>query len=294
MDSFSIGGHVSASGGILKAFDNAKDIGATFVQIFTQSPRMWRATQISDKDAKTFRSRLSDSSVPLIGVVTHASYLINLASVDSEIFSKSKNALASNIESASRIGAQGVVLHVGSHKGLGLDAVFDQIIESISTAISGLGENCRLLLENTAGQGGSVGVDFNEIKRIIDGLGGDPRIGVCIDTQHLFASGISFSSIEEADKVMDMIDATIGLSRIGCIHLNDSKVPQSSFRDRHENLGEGFIGEAALANFISHPTLREVPIILEVPGAGDGPRKSDINKAIEIMTHGINTRANQH
>lgn len=294
MDSFLIGGHVSASGGILKAFDNAKEIGATYAQIFTQSPRMWRSTRISDEDAETFRSRLSDSSVSLTGVVTHASYLINLASMDSAIFSKSQNALASNIESASRIGAQAVVLHVGSHKGLGLDAVLDQIVESISNAISGLDKNCRLLLENTAGQGGSVGVDFKEIKRIIDGLGGDQRIGVCIDTQHLFASGVSFSSIDEADKVMEMIDETIGLSRIGCIHLNDSKVPQGSFRDRHENLGQGFIGESALANFISHPTLREVPIILEVPGSGDGPRKADINKAKNIMKHGLKARANQH
>lgn len=293
MDSFLIGGHVSASGGILKAFDNAKDIGATYAQIFTQSPRMWKPAQISDKDAETFRSRLADSSVPLIGVVTHASYLINLASVDPVIFSKSQAALVSNVESASRIGANGIVLHVGSHKGLGLDAVLDQIVKTISSAISRLGENCRLLLENTAGQGGSVGVDFEEIRRIIDGLGGDRRIGVCIDTQHLFASGISFSTVEEADKVMEMIDATIGLSRIGCIHLNDSKVPQGSFRDRHENLGQGFIGESALANLISHPSLREVPIILEVPGSGDGPREADIARAIEIMKSGISSRANQ-
>lgn len=293
MESFLIGGHVSASGGILKAFDNAKDIGATYAQIFTQSPRMWRPAQISDKDAEVFRARLSDSSVPLSGVVTHASYLINLASVDLSILSKSQQALASNIEAASRIGAQGIVLHVGSHKGLGLEAVLDQIVESVSAAISGLGESCRLLLENTAGQGGSVGVEFDEIQRIIDGLGGDRRVGVCIDTQHLFASGISFSSIDEADKLMELIDTSLGLSRIGCIHLNDSKVPQGSLRDRHENLGQGFIGESALACLISHPSLRDVPIILEVPGSGDGPREVDINKAREIMKSGIEARSNQ-
>lgn len=290
MEEFLIGGHVSASGGVLRAFENAEEIGANVVQIFTQSPRMWKAKQIDEAEATQFRENLSNSRFKLAEVVTHASYLINLASNDSVIIDKSREALRANIESAAMLGASGVVLHVGSHKGLGLSTVLGQIAQAIGEVLDHLGSSCKLLLENTAGQGGTVGVGFDELKRIIDALGGDDRVGLCLDTQHLFASGVSFSTIEESDGVVQQIDEIVGIERLGCIHLNDSKVAFGSMRDRHENLGRGSIGGEALAGLISHPKLRIKPMILEVPGDGKGPRAADVKMACKLLSDGIKVR----
>lgn len=281
---------MSASGGVLRAFENANEIGANVVQIFTQSPRMWKQKQIGENEAVEFRQKLADIEVPLSVVVTHASYLINLASTDPEIFAKSRMALRANIEAAVMLGAKGVVLHVGSHKGLGLDAVVKQIAESIAEVLEFLGSGCRLLLENTAGQGGSVGVGFDELHTIMNALNLDERVGICLDTQHLFASGTSYSTIDEADQVVRLIGEIVGIDRLGCIHLNDSKVALGSFRDRHENLDEGFIGGSALACLISHPDLCNKPIILEVPGDGSGPRESDIKLARRLLNEGLEFR----
>lgn len=286
MDEKLIGGHVSASGGVLKAFDNAKEIGANFAQIFTQSPRMWRAKEISDGDAEEFRQRLTSSEYELVGIVTHASYLINLASGDSDLYKKSQAALIDNLTSAAKLGARGVVLHVGSHKGAGLDGALSQISESLSAALESVDGPCRILLENTAGQGGSVGVGFIELARIIEKVDGHKRLGVCLDTQHLFASGVEFSTLPQADEIVKDLDDAIGIDRLGCIHLNDSKVHLGSQKDRHENLGDGMIGTKGLSNLISHPALKEVPLILEVPGDGGGPRKSDVDKVRELLNEG--------
>lgn len=290
MDVKLIGGHVSASGGVLKAFDNAKAIGANFAQIFTQSPRMWRAKDISDSEAEEFRQRLASSQYELVGIVTHASYLINLASSDADLYKKSCVALVDNLQSATKLGARGVVLHVGSHKGAGLEAVLSQITESLVATFESVDGPCQILLENTAGQGGSVGVGFDELARIIENMGDNERLGVCLDTQHLFASGVEFFDLAQVDGIIRNIEDTIGIDRLGCIHLNDSKVQLGSKKDRHENLGDGLIGAKALSNLISHPDLDRVPLVLEVPGDGDGPRRSDIDKARELVKEGASLR----
>lgn len=281
-----IGGHVSSSGGALKAFENAKAIGANFVQIFTQSPRMWRSSVVSDEDAAQFKALLNDPKEPVVGLVTHASYLINLASEESELLEKSRIALADNLKSATKLGASGLVLHVGSHKGAGLGKVLPSVVAALSSVFDSLENPCRILLENTAGQGGSVGVTFEELAQIIEAMDYDQRIGICLDTQHLFASGVSFDSLVESDLVINQLSGTVGLERLGCIHLNDSKVPKGSQKDRHENLGEGFIGPEPISLLISHPAISEIPLVLEVPGAGNGPRKEDVEKARQLLDTG--------
>ncbi len=290
MDERPIGSHVSIAGGVMNVFGNAMAVGANFVQIFTRSPRVWRSPAINEDDAARFRTELETGRNGLKGLVTHASYLINLASLDDELFAKSRTVLAENVLTASRLGALGTVVHVGSHKGAGLKMSINRIASSLRLALDFVGSPCRIFLENTAGQGGSVGVTFEELALLIEALKGDERVGVCLDTQHLFASGVSFGTIDEADAVVEELDRMLGIDRLGCIHLNDSKVSKGTMKDRHENLGEGLIGGEALSNLISHPAFVGVPLILETPGSGEGPRTRDVNKAREILLAGIARR----
>ena len=290
MDEQLVGGHVSAAGGVMKAFENAYAIGANFVQIFTQSPRAWKTNAIAEEEIANFKQGLANQTHGLKGLVTHASYLINLASADQDLFSRSQTALIDNLESASKLGARGVVLHVGSHKGSGLDSSLGGILSSLTRALESVDDSCQIFLENTAGQGGSIGVSFEELARIIDGAGSSERIGVCLDTQHLFASGVSYSTIEEADNVIKRLSEILGIGRLGCVHLNDSKAPLGSMKDRHENLAEGLIGADALSNLVSHPALLGVPIILETPGDGKGPRRRDIELARDLIAKGQSRR----
>lgn len=285
-----VGGHVSVAGGVMSAFENAKAIGANFFQIFTGSPRIWRGSETTDAIAEKFRAELFTGQSGVKGFVTHASYLINLATSDSELLEKSVSLLSDNVKSASKLGAAGIVLHVGSHKGVGLDATLGTIGESLAKVMSVCDGPIRILLENTAGAGGSVGKSFEELARVIEAINGDARVGVCIDTQHLFASGMTYATMADADAVVDRFMKVLGLERLGCVHLNDSKAGPGSLRDRHENLGEGLIGSEALGNIISHPKLTGVPLVLETPGAGAGPRSHDVETAKAILRDGIQRR----
>ncbi|MCL4553195.1 MAG: deoxyribonuclease IV [Candidatus Marsarchaeota archaeon] len=291
MDETLIGGHVSITGGLLNAFDNAIAIGANFIQIFTHSPRVWKSSVVSDEDSARFRRELANGSSGVRGIVTHASYLINLASADPELLGKSVRLLVDNVSSASKLGARGVVLHLGSHKGAGLESCLGRIKSSLLAALDSAAEPCRIFLENTAGAGGSIGTSFEELARVIEALDGDYRLGICLDTQHLFASGVSYKTMAEADAVVDRLSKTVGIERLGCVHFNDSKVPAGSLKDRHQNLGEGLIGDAALGNLVSHPSLLGIPLILETPGGGSGPRTLDVEIARELLRSGIERRA---
>ena len=227
---------------------------------------------------------------------SHATYLINLATPNEEIAEKSFHCLVENLASATRLGAAGVVLHVGSHLGRGVDAVIDHVAESLLHALDSAeqrvdGPLCTLLLENAAGTGGTIGRSFAELGALIAATGADTRLGTCLDTQHLFASGVSFETLEEADAVVADLDNEIGLDRLGLIHLNDSKVPLGANRDRHENLGEGLIGATALGSLLGHDALQSVPVVLEVPGSGDGPRATDLERARSILEDGVAQRS---
>ncbi len=274
----------------MNVFENAAAIEANFVQIFTRSPRVWKSSLISDDEAFCFKAELASGGSGLRGIVTHAPYLVNLASTDPEILDKSRAVLVENFQSASKLDARGMVVHVGSHKGAGLEASMTGIASSLRLALETVDGPCRILLENTAGQGGSVGMSFDELARIVEALNDDDRIGICLDTQHLFASGVSFGTSEEADTVVSALAGKLGIDRLGCVHLNDSKVPLGTMKDRHENLGQGLIGAEALSNLISHPALLGVPLILETPGGGEGPRAIDVDTARELLRAGIARR----
>ena len=201
--------------------------------------------------------------------------------------------LTHNLSVGRGMGAQGVILHVGSHRGTGFDEALERVAEGLMRALDeadsapdGIAD-CPILIENAAGAGGTVGRSLDEIEAIIDACGDDERLGLCIDTQHLWASGIDYTSIAGTKKLIKDVKDRIGLERLACLHLNDSKTELGGNKDRHANLGEGTIGADGLAPLLGHPKIRNLPLILEVPGDGDGPRASDVVAAAKIVNDGI-------
>jgi deoxyribonuclease-4 len=266
-------------------------MGADTVQIFTQSPRRWAPVDYGPGELDSYREAQQDH--PRVrSTFCHATYLINLAGTRPEMTARSRECLVSNLEVAAAIGSAGLVLHVGSHLGAGLDAVAARVAATVLEVLDEVGGGTPILLENTAGAGGTIGRSFEELATVIAAAGGDERLGVCLDTQHLFAAGTDFTTRAGADAAVAGLERTLGLDRLRCLHLNDSKVALGANLDRHENLGAGEIGAGGLASLLGHPALQQLPAILEVPGAlGHGPAAEDIEQARRIHAAGVLQRA---
>jgi deoxyribonuclease-4 len=287
-----IGAHVRAGKGLVPALQHGADISADVVQIFTQSPRMWKPSQYSPEVLDGYRRAQSDHP-SVTATFCHATYLINLASPDPELTAKSRTCLNANLAAAEGMGADGLVLHIGSHRGRGfetaLPGVADALIEALDS-VDASPEPCPILLENAAGAGDTVGRSFEELAAVIVAAGDDDRLGVCVDTQHLWASGVPFATIHDADALVELVSQTVGLDRLRCMHLNDSKVQFGANKDRHENIGDGTIGADGLSALLGHPALQGLPAILEVPGDGDGPRAEDVATARKVWSKGMALR----
>jgi deoxyribonuclease-4 len=287
-----VGAHVRGGGKLVPSLEEGVAIGATSIQVFTQSPRMWKPSQYAPEVLEGFRTALSEHP-SVTSTFCHATYLINLASSDSELFERSLACLVNNLSVARGMAASGLVLHVGSHMGAGFDEMLPQVAGALTRALDSADkapagvDDCPILIENAAGTGGTVGRSFDEIEAIITRCGGDERLGLCIDTQHLWASGVDFSTVAAARRVVKDVDERFGLNRLRCFHLNDSKVDFGANRDRHANIGEGTIGADGLAPLVGHPKIRELPLLLEVPGDGGGPRKKDVKAAQKVVTSGV-------
>ena len=285
------GAQVSTSGELRLALERGETMGADTVQIFTQSPRMWKPVEYGPGVLDSYREA-QRAHRTVRSTYCHATYLINLAGSHPEVTTRSRECLVSNLTVASAIGAAGLVLHVGSHLGAGLEAVLARVASTIVEVLDEVGGRTPILLENTAGAGGTIGRNFEELAAVIAAASNDDRLGVCLDTQHLFAAGTDFTTRACADATVASLDATIGLDRLRCLHLNDSKVPLGAKRDRHENLGAGEIGAGGLAWLLGHPALQQLPAILEVPGTlGNGPAADDIEQARRIHAAGVLRRA---
>jgi len=286
-----IGAHVRAGGELVGALQRAHGIGAEVVQVFTQSPRAWKPTQYGPDVLERYRSAAAaDPSVAT--TFCHATYLINLATSDPALLERSCDCLAANLAVARGMGASGLVLHVGSHKGEGFDGCLRQVVDALlfvldgANAETGMLSKCPILLENAAGAGGTVGRTFEELAAILGLADADDELGMCLDTQHLWASGVDYGSRAAASAVIDDLARTVGATALRCVHLNDSKVPLGANRDRHANIGEGTIGLEALGWLMAHPALESMPAILEVPGAGEGPRAEDVEAARGALARG--------
>ncbi len=287
-----IGAHVRAGGDLVPALQRGGEIGADVVQVFTQSPRAWKPTQYSNEVLQGYReAQARDTRVTQ--TFCHATYLINLAAPDPEVRERSRACLQANFEVATAMGAHGLVLHVGSHRGRGLHACLPQVVDALLRTLATQPEgDCPIVLENAAGTGDTVGRTFDELATILEAAqpDGGGRLGVCLDTQHLWASGVDYASVDKTDDVVARFDAVVGLDRLRCLHLNDSKVELGANRDRHENVGEGCIGAEGLGVFISHPALVELPAILEVSGDGHGARAEDVAAARSALALGLDLR----
>ncbi len=268
----------------------AAAIGADGVQVFVQSPRTWKPTAHKPEDLAVLRAARETGQVQYIAC--HAIYFINLASPDPELIKKSRAALRNTIDVANAIAADGIVLHVGSHLGAGLDATLDQITSELTAALAHL-DGPWLLLENSAGAGGTIGRDPVELARIINAVD-HPRLGMCIDTCHAYVSGVDVTDAAQLDALVEELDLRIGIDRLRCLHVNDALTACGSNRDRHANLGQGEMADG-LALTLSHPALAALPMLLETPGAeGNGPDATEITQLRALYARGIKRRATKN
>jgi deoxyribonuclease-4 len=270
-----VGAHVSASGSLPKCVDRACDIGAEAIQIFASGPRSWRPYAHTDDIIDAMRARCAEMAIA--PVFLHGIYLVNLATADPALLSRSVDSLKRYMAFCDRGGASGVIFHIGSHKGAGFDGVLSQVAGAISDVLAGSPESARLILENSAGQGGTVGSSFAELGAIIRAVG-SPRLLVCIDTCHAYAAGYDVKTPEGVAAAMDEFDREVGLDRLVVVHANDCKAGLGSGLDRHENIGQGMLGEDGFRAITGHRAFRDLPFILEVPGIeGDGPDKENVD-----------------
>jgi deoxyribonuclease IV len=277
------GAHVSSEGGIDKAIDRAADMGCDAMQVFTQSPRMWRPTAHSEESLARFRERRAETGIA--SVVCHAVYLVNLATLDEDMHEKSRVAMAATVETACGLEAEGVVFHVGSHLGAGFDAGVKRALHVLRELLDRCGDRTRLLLENTAGAGGTMGRSAAELEAFFEALDGHAALGVCLDSCHWYASGVDVVDAGALDEALGDLDRRIGLDRLRCLHVNDSAAPLDSNRDRHAALGEGLLG-AGLATFLAHPAFDGLPAIVETGHEGKAPAAVDVEQLRELHRKG--------
>ena len=270
-----IGAHVSTAGGVDKAVGRALDIGAECMQIFAASPRMWRVPTIKDKPLSGYHANMAESG--LGPTIVHAKYLTALGSPNPELVEKSRTSLAAELAQTVRLGALGLVFHPASHRGAGLDAIFDQFVEGVHQVLEDAPGDALLMLETSAGSGDHIGSKFEELGRLIKAID-HPRVAACLDTQHVWAAGYDVATKDGLDATMDEFDREIGLGLLRSVHANDSMRDRGSSVDRHDNIGEGLIGQDGFFNIMSHPAFEDVPFYLEVPGfEKDGPDKPNVD-----------------
>jgi deoxyribonuclease-4 len=275
-----IGSHVSPAGGPANAVERGVERGCQAIQIFNQSPRQWKPTVYSDEQVAEFREAMKASDVDAL--LIHAVYLLNCASEDPEIREKSLTSLIASLRAGAALGARGVVLHPGSALKSDAATAVKRAAETIAEALKE-SERCPLHLENTAGAGGTLGRTFEELVALIDGAGGGKRLGACLDSCHLYASGYDIRTADKLDGVLDEFDRIVGLDRLGSLHVNDSMTGLGSNRDRHANLGDGELGSRGCAALLSEPRFEGLPCVFEGPGAtGKAVEKPDVDNMYKL------------
>jgi deoxyribonuclease-4 len=271
-----IGAH--CSGGIKKGIDRAVEIGADCVQLFVQSPRAWRFPDHDPKDLAACRARREGAG--LRGLYVHALYLVNLAGA--KFYEQSLDVMRATVDTACAIGADGVVFHVGSHLGSGFEAGLERAVPALGRLLERCSDDTWLLMENSAGAGDTIGRSVDELAALYDALDRHPRLGLCLDSCHLWVSGYDVTRRDVLDALLDDVDARIGLDRLRAVHVNDAAAPLGSNRDRHANVLEGLIGEE-MGVFVGHPRLQGLPALLEVPGTDNhGPDAAEIAKLRDL------------
>jgi deoxyribonuclease-4 len=284
-----IGAHVSPAGGLDKAVQRGVEKGCEAIQIFNQSPRMWRPTAYGEDEFAAFRKAMKPS--PVKAALIHAVYLLNCASEDSEIRDKSRASLIQSLRVGAGIGAAGVVLHPGSAKQGDVALAIKRAGTVIKEALSET-DRCPLHLEDTAGAGGTLGRSFEELAELLSAAGGGRRLGVCLDSCHLLASGYDIRTAAGLTETMDEFDRVVGIKRLGSLHLNDSQTPLGSNRDRHANIGTGELGERGCAAYLSEPRFEKLPLVIETQGPErQGPERAEVELCFKLRKRGLASRA---
>ncbi len=278
-----IGAHVSNAGGLVNAVQRGVERGAEAIQIFNQSPRMWRPTNYTEDDFAEFRDAMRDSGIK--AVLIHAVYLLNCASEDKEIRQKSRRSLIQSLRVGDAIGAVGVVLHPGSAKQGDVPKAIKRAGTVIRQALRE-SERCELHLEDTAGAGGTLGRSFEELGALFEAAGADGRLGICLDSCHLYASGYDIATRNGLRETLKQCEEIVGLKRLRSLHLNDSMVKLGSNRDRHAILGQGELGERSCAIFLSEPKFKRLPCVLETGKDGGAPSADDVALAFKLRKRG--------
>jgi deoxyribonuclease IV len=283
-----IGAHVSNAGGLDKAVERGVERGCHAIQIFNQSPRMWRPTAYDEDDFAAFREAIAPTKIK--AVLIHAVYLLNCASEDKEIRDKSLTSLVQSLRVGDGIGAVGVVLHPGSAKQGDVPKAITRAGKVIKEALK-RSDHCALHLEDTAGAGGTLGRSFEELGALLDACGGHERVKLCLDSCHLLATGYDVGNPDGLRETLDECDRHVGLDRLASLHLNDSMTALGSNRDRHAILGEGELGERGCAVFLSEPRFEQLPCVLETGSDGGAPSAEDVAHAFKLRRRGTASRA---
>lgn len=283
-----IGAHVSPAGGPAKAVERGVEKHCRAIQIFNQNPRAWKPTVYSDEQVAAFGEAMADSDVDAL--LIHAVYLLNCASDDDDVRAKSLTSLVASLRAGAALGAHAVVLHPGSAKAGEVEPAIERAGATIREALAE-SEGCALHLENTAGSGGTLGRSFEELAALLAAAGGDQRLGLCLDSCHLFASGFDIRTPAGLAAVLDDCVAAVGPDRLGSLHLNDSQTGLGSNRDRHANIGEGELGDEGCAAFLSEPRFEGLPCVLETPGPDrKGPTAQEIDHCFALRERGLAAR----
>lgn len=278
-----VGGHVSAAGGISKSLLREQEIGGNCVQLFSASPRSWARSPLPQKEIETFLELQKQLGIKK--AVIHAMYLINLASPNAEAVKKSRSVIEYDLQIDSKIGSCGVVVHLGSHLGIGFEKVRQKLAEEIKICLHNTPDNSTFLIENSAGQKGKIASDFSEIRWLLDAVG-SKRVGWCLDSCHAWAAGYDLSQNTSSPKnIFQELNSLNLWDSLKVIHLNDSRDPFGSGRDRHANIGDGTIGNEVLESFVTHPKISLLPFITEVPGIDgkSGPDKENIARIKKFL-----------
>jgi deoxyribonuclease-4 len=283
-----IGAHVSNAGGLPRAVERGVDRDCQAIQIFNQSPRMWRPTAYSEDDFAEFREAMAAS--PIEAVLIHAVYLLNTATEDREMREKTLASLIQSLRVGAGVGAVGVVLHAGSAKQGDVKQAVKRAGKVIKEALAET-ERCPLHLEDTAGAGGTLGRSFEELAALLNASGGGKRLGVCLDSCHLLASGYEVRTRDGLAETIDEFDRIVGCERLGSLHANDSATPFGSNRDRHAIMGEGELGEKGCAVFLSEPRFEKLPCVLETGRDGGAPAAEDVALAKKLRMRGKSARS---
>src|SRR3954454_14991309 len=279
-----IGAHVSPAGGPAKAVERGAELGAEAIQIFNQSPRMWRPRYYSDEEVAAYEEALDGSSVRAL--LIHAVYLLNCASEDKEIRKKSLTSLIASLEAGAKLGAVAVVLHPGSALKGKVPPAIKRAGATIKKALAAT-DGCALHLENTAGAGGTLGRTFGELAALLEASGGGPRLGICLDSCHLYASGYDVRTRESLNDVLDRFDAEVGCDLLGSLHFNDSQSGFASNVDRHAITGSGELGDKGGQVWLSEPRFESVPCVLETPGVGTDKSANAVAHAMKLRKRGL-------